>query len=441
PAFNSLMGRENSTGFNLSINYWLLFAAIFVFGTLLSGLYPAFVLSGYKPVSVLKGAFKNSSRGLILRKGLIILQFSISVILIAGTIVVFRQVSFMRHQDLGVNINQTLVLDGAQTLKDSLYQNSYLPFKDEMLKQPGIKGMSASTTVPGEEIYWTAGIKRLNPPNSASVTLYHLGIDYDFIPQFQLKLVAGRNFSKDFPTDEKAAILNEQAVSILGFKNAEEAINQKIIRGDTLQIIGVVQSFHHQGLQKAIDPQLILLRPNTRNSYSIKLSANDMSKRIATVQAVWNKYFPSDPFNYFFLDDFYNQQYKADQQFGKVFSLFALLAILIACFGLLGLSSYNILQRTKEVGIRKVLGASTSDVIYILSKDFLALVLIAFVLAVPVTWWLMHKWLQDFAYRINIGWWVFVVAGILSVFIALMTIGFQALKAAIANPVKSLRTE
>ncbi len=441
PAFNSLMGRADTAGFKLSADYWLMFASIFVFGTLLSGLYPAFVMSGYKPVMVLRGAFKNTSKGLLLRKGLIILQFSISVILIAGTIVVFRQVSFMRHQDLGININQTLVLDGAQTLKDSLYQTSYQPFKDEILRQTGVKSMSASTTVPGEEIYWTSGIKRLNPPNSESVTLYHLGIDYDFIPQFQLKLVAGRNFSKDFRTDEKAAILNEQAVSLLGFKNAEEAINQKIIRRDTLTIIGVIQSFHHQGLQKAIDPQLILLRPNTRNSYSIKLSSNNMAKSVAAIQNIWNKHFPGDPFNYFFLDEFYNAQYKADQQFGKVFTLFAMLAILIACFGLLGLSSYNILQRTKEVGIRKVLGASTRSVIYILSKDFLMLVLIAFVLAVPVTWWIMHKWLEDFAYRINIGWWVFIVAGLLSVLIALVTISFQAIKAAIANPVKSLRTE
>jgi putative ABC transport system permease protein len=301
--------------------------------------------------------------------------------------------------------------------------------------------MAASTTVPGQEIYWTSGIQRLNPPNSPMVTLYHLGIDYDFIPQFQLRLVAGRNFSKEFPADEKAAILNEAAVSMLGFKNAQDAINQKIIRRDTLTIIGVVQSFHHQGLQKAIDPQLILLRPNTRSSYSIKLSSSDMSKSVATIQAVWSNYFPNDPFNYFFLDDFYNGQYKADQQFGEVFTLFAMLAILIACFGLLGLSSYNILQRTKEVGIRKVLGASTQSVVYILSKDFLMLVLVAFVLAVPVTWFIMHKWLEDFAYRINIGWWVFAAAGMLSVLIALVTISFQAIKAAIANPVKSLRTE
>ena len=441
PAFNSLMGREQATGFTLSNKYWLLFAGIFVFGSLLSGLYPAFILSGYKPVSVLKGAFKNTSKGILLRKGLIILQFSISVILIAGTIIVFRQVNFMRRQDLGVNIDQTLVLDGAGTIKDSLYQNIFQPFKDELLKQTTIKSITASTSVPGKEIYWTSGIKRLTPPNSASVTLYHLGIDYDFIPQFQSKLVAGRNFSRDFPSDKRAAILNEQTVSLLGFNSPEEALNQKIIRRDTLTIIGVVQSFHHQGLQKAIDPQLILLRPEARSSYSVKISGSNMSRSIAAIEKTWNKYFPNDPFNYFFLDEFYNRQYKADQQFGKVFTLFSLLAILIACFGLLGLSSYNILQRTREVGIRKVLGASTQRVVYILSKDFLMLVVVAFALAVPVTWWIMHSWLQDFAYRIQIGWLVFVIAGMLSLLIALLTISFQAIKAAIANPVKSLRTE
>src|SRR6185503_12350565 len=214
------------------------------------------------------------------------------------------------------------------------------------------------------EIFWTTGVKKMNPPNSESIILHHLGIDYDFIPQFQLKMISGRNFSKDFTTDENAAILNEQAVSALGFKDPGEAVGQKVIRRrDTLTVIGVVQSFHHQGLQKAIDPQIILLVPDSRDAYSLKLSSADMPKTVATIQNIWTKHFPNDPFTYFFLDDFYNQQYKADQQFGKVFSLFAMLAILIACLGLLGLSSYNILQRTKEIGIRKVLGASTQNVI------------------------------------------------------------------------------
>ncbi len=442
PSFNLMMGRDVATAFHLTSKYALIFAGIFIFGTLLSGLYPAFVLSGYKPVIVLKGAFKNTSGGLVLRKGLIILQFAISVILIAGTIIVYQQVSYMRNQKLGANINQTLVLNGAQSLNDSLYRNVYQSFKNELLKIPAVKSMTASSTVMGQEIYWTRGVKRLES-SATSSTMYLLGFDYDFIPQYQLKLAAGRNFSKDFPIDAtgKTAILNEQAVKELGFKNAQDAINKKIVVRDTLTIVGVTQGYHHLGLQKPIDPQLMLLVPDMRNEYSIKLQSANMQKNIAAIQKVWNVYFPNDPFSYFFLDDFYNQQYKADQQFGEMFTLFAFLAILIACFGLLGLSSYNILQRTKEIGIRKVLGASTKNVVYILSKDFLILVAIAFVFAIPLAWWIMHSWLQDYAYRINISWWVFVFAGCISVAIALITISFQAIKAAIANPVKSLRTE
>jgi len=441
PAFNTLMGLEKHNVFALTGEYWLWFALIFISGTLLSGLYPAFVLSGYRAVAVLKGAFKNTSGGLALRKGLIVVQFATSVILIAGTIIVYQQVNFMRNQKLGVNINQTLVLDGAQSVKDSTYQSVLEPFRTELLKQPGIKGMAASSSVPGNEIYWTNGIASVEHKNLGSATLYIMGIDYDFIPQFQLKLLAGRNFSKNFSTDKKGAILNEKAAELLGYKNPQDAIGGRILRDDTLTIVGVVQSFHHLGLQKPIDPQVMLCIPDIRGAYSIKLQGGDIQKSITAVQATWNKYFPNDPFNYYFLDEFFNKQYKADQQFGKMFTLFALLAILIACFGLLGLSAYNILQRTKEVGIRKVLGASAQNVVYILSKDFLSLVIVSFVFAAPVSWLLMHNWLQGFAYRISIDWWVFAVAGVTALVIALGTISFQAIKAAVANPVRALRSE
>ncbi len=442
PVFNTMMGRDVYAAFTLSSKYTLIFTGIFIFGTLLSGLHPAFVLSGYKPVTVLKGAFKNTSGGLVLRKSLIVLQFSVSVILIAGTIIVYQQVNYMRNQQLGANIDQTLVMNGAQSMSDSLYKNIYQSFKNEILKLPAVKSMTASSTVMGQEIYWTRGVKALQSSATTS-TLYLLGVDYDFIPQYQLKLAAGRNFSKDFTVDAngKSAILNEEAVKAMGFKNAADAIGKKIIVNDTLTVQGVVQGFHQLGLQKPIDPQLILLRPDMRNEYSIKLQSANMQQNIAAIQKLWDKFFPNDPFSYFFLDDLYAKQYASDQQFGKMFTLFAFLAILIACFGLLGLSAYNILQRTKEIGIRKVLGASIQNVVYMLSKDFLTLVAIAFVVAIPLAWLIMHSWLQNYAYRININWWVFLVAGMIAVLIAVITISFQAIKAAIANPVKSLRTE
>ncbi|MBS1520312.1 MAG: ABC transporter permease [Bacteroidetes bacterium] len=441
PWFNNLMGKDVSTGFSMSGKYWLIFFAIFCSGTLLSGLYPAFVLSDYKPVAVLKGAFKNTSGGLFLRKSLIIVQFGISVVLIAGTIIVYQQVNFMRKQKLGVDINQTLVLSGVQSIPDSVYQDALQPFKTDLLKIPGIKSMTSSSNVMGQEIYWTNGFQSLDHKELGGSTVYRLGVDYDFIPQFGMKLLAGRNFSKDFPTDKKGAILNDRALAQMGFKDPQDAIGKKISNGDTLTIIGVIQSFHHMGLQKPIDPQLISLRPNARNAYSIKLQTTDLQGAVATVKALWTKYFPNDPFNYFFLDDEFNAQYQSDQRFGEMFTLFASLAILIACFGLIGLSAYNILQRTKEVGIRKVLGASVQNVVFILSKDFLLLVILSFIIAAPVSWFIMHNWLQDFAYRITINWWVFGIAGALALLIALSTISYQAIKAAIANPVKSLRSE
>jgi putative ABC transport system permease protein len=311
------------------------------------------------------------------------------------------------------------------------------------LKQlPVVKNVSSSSSVMGKEIYWTNGSKRLDADVTGVSTLYNIGVDYDFLPSFDLKLKAGRNFSKDFPTDKKGVLLNEAAVRLLGFDDIEKAVNKEFYSaGDTVKLLGVVSNYHHQGLQKVIDPMIFRLQPNTRSAYSIKLQSKDMKSSIAPIQKIWSKHFPADPFNYYFLDDLFNQQYKSDQTFGKVFGLFAFLAIMIACFGLLGLSAYNLLQRTKEIGIRKILGASVKNVLFILSKDFIVLIIFAFVLAVPVTWWIMHNWLEDFAYRISIEPWVFALAGVITVFIALLTICLQALKAVTSNPVKSLRSE
>ena len=443
--FNQLMGVHQPAGvpFHMTVRYWLLFSLLLITGTLLSGLYPAYVLSGYKPIRVLKGAFKNTSGGLLLRKGLIVFQFATSVVLISGTIIVYQQVRFMRQQQLGADISRTLVLNGAQSPSDSSYTNVFQPFKSDILKIPGVKGLSASSTVMGQEITWTRGIKQMGA--QGEITMYVLGIDNDFVPQFGIHLAAGRNYSGEFAEDahQKSIMLNEQGAKSLGFTSAQDAIGKKIlgIGHDTMTVIGVVANVHQLGLRKPIDPQIILYRPDTRNNYSIKLEGSGTPAQMAAIEKTWNRYFPADPFSYFYLDNFYGLQYQSDQQFGETFTLFSFLAILIACFGLTGLSAYNILQRTKEIGIRKVMGATTRHVVFLLSRDFLRLVVLACLIAIPAAWWIMHAWLRDYAYRIDINAGVFIFAGGVSVAIAMATIGFHAVRAALANPIKSLKTE
>jgi putative ABC transport system permease protein len=426
----------------LSSYYWLFFLLLFAVGTMLSGIYPSLVLSSFKPIALLKGVFSHTAKGIQLRKALIVLQFVTSVVLIAGTIVVFQQVQYMRNQDLGVNIRQTLVLDGATSLSDSMYLSSFEAFKNELKQQGGIKSVSGGSSVMGNEIYWTSGVRKLNPASASAVTLYHVGVDYDFLPAFDIKFVAGRNFSRDFKTDERGAILNQKAIELFGYKTPEEAVGAKLARGrDTLTVVGVISNYHHQGLQKPIDPTIVLLVPDARRYYALKTETADIQKTIASVEKVWSRHFPSDPLNYFFLDESFNRQYRADIMFGKVFGGFAFLAIIIACFGLLGLTAYNVAQRTKEIGIRKVLGASVNSILLLLSKDFIRLIVVSLIIAIPLGWYLMDMWLQDFAYRIEIAWWVFAVAGILALAISLFIISLQAAKSATENPVKSLRTE
>ncbi len=440
PSFDTLIGTD-AGNFSLPLAWALGFGGIFLAGALLSGLYPAFVLSGYHPITVLKGLFKNSTRGQILRKGLIEGQFAVSVILITGTILVYQQVQYMRRQQLGMNIDQTLIIRGAQSPVDSTYKNIYQPFKTDLLRQTGIHSVTASTNVMGQEIYWTNNVATIGRPTKTDVTLYHLAIDYDFVTTYGLKLAAGRNFSRQFSTDKKAVLINQAAANILGFKNAADAVNSLLRDRDTVQIVGVLADFHQQGLQKVINPMIIQLASDARNYYSVKLTTAAPHLTIADIKKSWDRYFPNDPFDYYFLDESFNEQYKADTRFGEVFGLFASLAILIACFGLLGLSAYNVLQRTKEIGVRKVLGASAQSLVFLLSKEFLVLVSVALLIAIPVTWWVMYSWLQDYAYRISIQWWVFALGGALALLIALTTVGLQAMRAALTNPIDSLRTE
>ncbi|MBK6478357.1 MAG: ABC transporter permease [Saprospiraceae bacterium] len=426
----------------MSAQYWILFSMMFIVGTLLSGMYPAIVLSGFQPVTVLKGMFKNSSSGVLLRKSLIITQFVTSVVLIAGTIIVFNQLKYMRSHDLGANIDRTVVLSGVQTVTDSMYNDLFSPFKSAVLSGAQVASVSASTSVMGKEIYWTNGVQRVDVPEASAHTMYNMGVDYDFIPSYQIKMIAGRNYAKEFSTDNRGVILTENGARELGFTDMNDAINKKLKRGrDTLTILGIAASYHHQGLQKSLDPMIILLRPNARNYYSVKLKSGNTAQALAQIESEWNKFFPKDPFNYFFLDEAYNEQYKGEILFGKVFAIFAILGILIACFGLLGLSAYNVIQRTKEIGIRKVIGASEVNILKLLTKDFILLVLIALVIAIPLCYWIMKNWLAGFAFRTTLDWKVFLISGGIALLIAFITISVQAFKAITSKPVTSLRME
>ncbi|MGZ4036246.1 MAG: ABC transporter permease, partial [Bacteroidia bacterium] len=440
--FDTFTGRDAFTGVSLSFKYWMVFSVLFIIGTLLSGLYPAFVLSGFLPAKVLKGSFKSSESGIHLRKGLIIAQFSVSVILIAGTIVVFKQLDFMRQKNLGINIDQTLVLRGAFSTKGEAYKNSFSAFKNEIVSHAVIKNMTASNHVMAQEILDGGSIARLDRRQKEEAYLSLLRGDIDFVRSYGIKIIAGRNFSKDIPSDNKAIILNESALQPMAFSSPKDALNKKLVQlSDTFNIIGVMADYHQQGLQKPIVPIALLLAQEVKDYYSIKINSKDISGTIELVHNIWNRHFPAEPFEYFFLDDSFDAQYKSDALFGHVFGLFAFLAIFIACSGLLGLSSYNVIQRTKEIGIRKVLGASANTIVLLLSKDFMRLILISLVISLPAGWYLMLNWLQDYAYRISMSWWTFLIAGLSAVCIALCTISFQAVKAALANPVKSLRTE
>ena len=445
PFFGLLTGRPLSGLFSLAPVYWEMFAGVFLTGTFLSGIYPALVLSRYQPATVLKGAFRNAGGGQWLRKGLIVGQFSASIVLVAGTMVVYRQVQYMRGQELGININETLVLKGATaTLKDSAYNDAFQAIKREILQLKEVRSMTNSSDVMGNEILWSTNWDRIGEGRHHAVNLFHLGVGDDFVRSYGLQLLAGRDFSRDFGTDRKAIILNASAVRVLGYLSPQAAIGKMLSGGqgnmDSLHVVGVIADFHNEGLQKAIQPLVLFPHRNDRAYYSIKIGA-DPHATVAAVRRIWARYFPAEPFSYFFLDEFFDRQYAENQRFGSVFALFAALAIAIACFGLLGLSAYNVLQRTKEIGIRKVLGASVQSLLFILSKDFLVLVVVAFLVAVPVTWLAMDSWLQGFAYRTGISWWIFGGAGLLAMGIAFLTVSAQALKAAMQDPVKSLRTE
>lgn len=443
PGFNAISGQQLSFSLFSQINFWLGLVSLFLIGIFLSGLYPAFVLSGFRPIEVLKGKMGTTKQGSLLRKSLVVFQFTASLFLLIGTVTVYQQIQYMRNQSLGMNIDQTLVIPPPIVGIDSTFLQKITTFKQELQKQSSIHDITVSTSIPGEPVGWNAGgIKLVGQDESKSKQYRVIGVDYDYIKTYGLKLVAGRPFSKEYGSDKYSVIFNKKAVEQLGFSKPEEAIGKKIdFWGDQYTIEGVAENFHQQSLHEAYEPLILRLIPDVNGSISIKTTAAQSGQTIAGVKTEWSKFFPGNTFDYFFLDDHFDAQYKADQRFGQVFTLFTSLAILVACLGLFGLASFTTLQRTKEIGIRKVLGASVTSILRLLYKEFALLLAISFVVAVPIAWLSTSKWLQTYAFRIDLQWTYFVLPFVMILLIAWLTVSFQSIKAAVENPVKSLRTE
>ena len=441
PYFKNISGVALSLSFTDSY-LWLTALVLLIVGGTLSGIYPALVLSGFRPAAVLKGKLAGSSSGAALRKGLVIFQFIASLVLMVGTMTVFEQLRFMQSEDLGINIDQTLVLTGPN-ITDSLYDDKFNTFKQTLSSYPRIFSIASSTSVPGNQPGWNAGGIRLIEETDAESNQYRvIGFDGDFIDAYGLEMVVGRKFDLERSNEEYKVMFNESAVKLLGFATAEEVLNRDLFFwGDTFQIIGVLKDYHQESIKKSFEPLVFRYMPNAGNFYSLKVQSDHIPETIELIREEWQASFPGNPFDYFFLDDHYNKQYKADMQFGKVFSLFASLAIFIACLGLFGLASYMTMQRTKEIGVRKVLGASVSSILILLSKDFSRFIFIAIAIAIPISWYLIHNWLLDFANKISISWWLFAVPAAGLIIIALATISFQSVRSALTNPVDSLRDE
>ena len=443
PGFNQLSGQQLSFSLFGRTDFWLGLMILFLFGVFFSGLYPALVLSGFRPIEVLKGKMGSTKQSSLLRKSLVVFQFAASLFLLIGTVAVYQQIQYMRKQALGINIDQTLVISAPLVGVDSTFLQKMTSFKEELQQQSFVQYLTISTSIPGEAVGWNAGgIKLVGMDESAQKQYRVIGVDYDYINTYGLKLIAGRAFSKEYGSDNQSVIFNRKGIEHLGLNKPEEAIGKKIdFWGRQYTIEGVTENFHQQSLHEAYEPLIFRLIPDVNGFLSIRTNAAKAGNTIGLVKARWNKFFPGNTFEYFFLDDHFDAQYKSDQRFGQVFGLFTSLAILVACLGLFGLASFTTLQRTKEIGIRKVLGASVASILKLLYREFTSLLLIAFVIAAPLAWFTTSNWLQGYAFRIDLHWAFFLLPFIALIAIAFITVSFQSIKAAISNPVKSLRTE
>ena len=422
-------------------NVVLAIGAILLIG-IVAGSYPAFVLSTFKPITVLKGSFKTSSKGIWLRKSLVVLQFSLSIILLAGATVVSSQLEFLQKYDLGFNSEQVLVVDFGY---DSEVQRKREFLKQQFLSHKDVEMVSVSRATPGD-FFPNAGTGIADPFSGEIVykgpAIYE--VDEDFIPTYQMNMVAGRNFSDDFPLDSaNALILNESAAKLFGYPNPQDIIGQSFEQwGRKGKVIGVVEDFNYVSLHNEVEPLSIRFGTQFNVSViSLKLNSQDFSKTLAELENIWLDVVPHRPFDTRFADQNFDSQYESDKRFGMIFSVFSALAIFVACLGLFGLTIYSTAQRNKEIGVRKVLGASTGRIITLLSKDFFVLFVIALAIAIPLSWYAMNSWLDGFAHRISLGFEVFAVSAVITLLVAFITMSFKTVSAALSNPVDSLRDE
>ncbi len=440
PIFNSLAGKEISLPL-LNPVFWLVLFTATALLALLSGSYPSFFMSRFIPVKVLKGSGENSLGGSKIRNVLVIFQFAISVFLIVATLVVYQQLRFIQNKELGFSKDQVLVVNDVYAIGQRA--NS---FKDQVQGLGFVESATLSSFFPTPSSRSDSSFfKEGSTEQENAINMQTWGVDYEYMPTLGLKIIAGRNFDRQFGTDSLAVIVNESALNILGLQ-PEEALGLRLSRDlgeenpEFYTVIGVVQNFHFDSMRSDIRPLSLNLADNS-GSMAIKLKAGDFSNAVAQVEAVWNKVAPGQPFNYYFMDESFNTTYEAEQRLGRIFMIFSILSIIIACLGLFGLAAFNAEKRTKEIGVRKVLGASVGQVAYQLTVDFLKLVGIGILISLPIGWFAMSKWLEDFSYRIEIGAWVFVLAALLAIAVSIITVSYQSIKAAIVNPIKSLRTE
>jgi len=442
PSFNLLTGVQLDYSVGANACFWAAVLLIFVVGAFLSGIYPALFLSSFKPTTVFQGVSELKVGGLGMRRILVIFQFATSLLLIAGTLSVYLQISFMRNSELGVDIDNVLVLRGP-SVNDSTYAETFSAFKKEMLRNPDIEIVSASIGVPGRQPQWNAGgIRKLSDGGDKSNQYRIMGFDFDFVNFYGLEIIEGRNFSRDFGQNSSTVLFNEAAIELMGFEDNASAMNVPIyFWGDTFNIVGVLKNFHQEGLHREFEPLIFRFFEDPNGYYSLKVNAQKTREALAFAAEQWQLFFPLNPFEYFFLEDYYNEQYKNEVQFGRVFGLFAFLAIFIACLGLFGLSSYTTLQRRSEIGLRKVLGSSAGKAVFLLLRYFMIQVLIAVPVGLGLGYYIMHNWLQNFSYRIGIGWWFFMIPLLMVALITMITVGGQVVRTANVNPADSLRHE